>query len=205
MTGGPHDSLVGLREAVRAYARDCAPDIAAFCGSALNDDHPYQALAPQNHAATRQIGALAEHTCPMTRPLLEAVLAAVPHLHWKQSYTLDDQGFDQYYLDNYAWFNLIAPSGPFVSNDIRVSCGYWGKGLHYPNHWHSPEEIYLTVAGSARYISEGRADIIGGPGATICHYSNQPHSAEMKDSPLLAMAFWRGDELEAKSGLGTGN
>ena len=200
-----HDSLYTLRDAVRAYAETQAPDILSFCGDPLFADHAVADHEPKLHPATDLIRQLTDHDCPMTAPLLSAVIAAIPHLHWKQSYTLDDPGFDQYYLDNYCWFNLIAPSGPFISHDLRVSCGYWGKGLHYPNHWHKPEEIYLTVAGSARYISEGRADIIGGPGATICHYSNQPHSAEMKDGPLLAMAFWRGEQLEAKSGLNRGD
>ncbi len=202
MTGNPHKSLIVLLQAVRDYARLNAPDIAAFCGSALNEDHPISALTPSIHPATGQIKELADQVCPMTQAIFCAIITAIPHLHWKQSYTLDDPGFDQNHLDNYAWFNLIAPSGPFVSDEIRVSCGYWGKGLHYPVHWHEPEEIYLTVAGSARYISKGRTDVIGGPGATVCHYSNQPHAAEMRDAPLLALAFWRGKNLEAKSGLG---
>jgi len=195
------ESLHRLRQAFRDHAAEQAPDIASFAGVALTDEHAEVALPPQNLPATRHLAELADLACPATLPIVEAVINAAPHLHWRQSYTPDDPGFDTHYLENYAWINLIAPSGPFVSDDLRLSVGYWGKGLHYPNHWHEPEEIYLTLAGEARYISEGRADVLGGPGATICHYSNQPHAADMANAPLLAVAFWRGKNLEAKPGL----
>ena len=76
--------------------------------------------------------------------------------------------------------------------------GYWEKGLFYPRHWHEPEEIYLTIAGSATFLSDGRDPLDAGAGATICHYSNQPHAADFSNATLLAAAFWRGRELEAK-------
>lgn len=196
-----HDNLHRLRSAFRAYAATQAPDIAAFTRLALAKSHEEIALPPRDRPATRHLAGLTDLACPATRSIVEAVIAAAPHLHWRRSYTTDDPGFDAHYLDNYAWFNLIAPSGPFVSEGLRLSVGYWGKGLHYPIHRHAPEEIYLTLAGEARYISEGRADVIGGPGATICHHSNQPHAAKMENNPLLAAAFWRGDNLEARPGL----
>jgi hypothetical protein len=196
-----HPTLHHLRDAFRHYAATQAPDIASFCGAALNADHPEKPLPPSDLPATKLLPALTSLTCEATAPLTAAVLAAAPHIAWRQSYTTADPGFDQHYLDTYGWFNLIAPSGPFVSTDLRLSVGYWGQGLHYPRHWHEPEEIYLTLAGRATYISEGRAPIDGGPGATICHYSSQPHAAKFPDAPLLAAAFWRGNNLEAKSGL----
>ena len=166
--------------------------------------HGKNPLPPADLPATAQLPAMKSLTCEATAPLVDLILAAAPYLHWRQSYTTADPGFDQHYLDNYGWFNLIAPSGPFVSTDLRLSVGYWGQGLTYPGHWHEPEEIYLTLAGGATYISEGRTPVYGGPGTTICHYSNQPHSADFSREPLMAAAFWRGQGLEAKSGLETG-
>ncbi|MEM7214532.1 MAG: dimethylsulfonioproprionate lyase family protein [Pseudomonadota bacterium] len=192
-------NLFRLRETFRNYASGQAPDINAFCGEALFADHPEADLEPSTLPAVANIKDLSSSTADATRELFDAVVAAAPHVHWQQSYTTDDHGIDDFYLANYGWFNLIAPSGPFISNDIRVSVGYWGRGLTYPNHWHEPEEIYLTIAGSALYVSHGRMPVRGGPGTTICHYSNQPHSADFDQSPLLAAAFWRGNGLEAKS------
>ncbi|MEM9330338.1 MAG: dimethylsulfonioproprionate lyase family protein [Pseudomonadota bacterium] len=195
----PDQSLYKLRDAVRDYARSQAPDIQSFCGDALFEDHDTQEIEVRTLAVVDKIGVLGDHCSPATQSLFDAVIAAAPHLYWQHSYTPEDDGIDQYYLDNSGWFNLIAPSGPFLSEKIRVSIGFWNKGLVYPNHWHEPEEIYLTIAGSAQYISHGRMAVRGGPGTTICHYSNQPHSAVFDEAPLLAAAFWRGDNLERKS------
>lgn len=195
------ETLHQLRREIRTYVRSFAPDIVAFCGSALFADHAERRLAPKPTAISNRLTQLRTRTVPHLMPVVEAIILAAPHLNWRQSYTVDDPGIDDHHIANYAWFNLIAPSGPFVSENLRVSVGYWEQGLTYPRHWHEPEEIYLTLAGSAEYISEGRAAVRGGPGTTICHYSNQPHAANFADAPLLAAAFWRGNGLEAKSVL----
>ncbi len=196
-----HPTLHRLRAAFQGLLPLC-PDIAAFCDGALGEGHSEMPLEARGLPVLDDLPGIAGMGCAMTQGVVDAVLVAAPHLAWRQSYTVDDPGFDADYLSHYGWFNLIAPSGPFVSERLRLSVGYWGKVLHYPRHWHKPEEIYLTLAGEARYISEGRADIMGGPGATVAHHSGQPHAAAMETAPLLAAAFWRGAELEAKPGLG---
>ncbi|MEM9148147.1 MAG: dimethylsulfonioproprionate lyase family protein [Pseudomonadota bacterium] len=201
MTGALHPSLHRLRDALRTYARTEAPDIQAFCGAALAEDHLEQPLPPHSWPVIDRLALMAEQACPATEPVVRAVIAAAPHLHWRHSYTQDDPGIDASYLASSGWFNLIAPSGPFVSRSLRLSVGYWGEGLHYPHHHHGPEEIYLTLAGSAVYLSEGRAPLRGGPGATVAHHARQWHAATMDQAPLLAAAFWRGDGLEVKSVL----
>jgi len=198
---GPHPSLVALRQAFVDHAVAYAPDIQAFCGAMLADDLPAIEVTPQRGPAMALIDDLVAETCAATHPIVDAVKHASGHVAWRQSYTIEDPGFDADYLQNYGWFNLIAPSGPFVSDTMRLSVGYWGQGLSYPRHWHAPEEIYLVLAGRAVFMSEGRAEVDGGPGATIAHDSNQPHAIRMPDAPLLAAAFWRGPQLEATSGL----
>ena len=202
---GLHPSLVALRQVIADHVAAHQPDILAFCGPALGDDLPTRAMVARRGPATALVEALDAETSATTRPVVDAVRQASPHVVWRQSYTDKDPGFDAAYLRNYGWFNLIAPSGPFISNALRLSVGFWGRGLRYPRHWHSPEEIYLVLAGRAVFVSEGRADVDGGPGTTIAHDSNQPHAARMPDAPLLAAAFWRGDQLEAKSGLEGGS
>ncbi|MEM7438463.1 MAG: dimethylsulfonioproprionate lyase family protein [Pseudomonadota bacterium] len=197
-----HPTLHALRAALRGYAQTQAPDIDAFCGDLMAADHAQETLPAHQLPGAVELQANPPKAAPATQSLLDAILAAAPHVQWRQSYTNADDGIDANHLNHYAWFNLIAPSGPFVSTDLRVSVGYWGRGLTYPRHRHEPEEIYLTVAGCATYTSEGRAPVVGGPGTTICHYSNQPHAATFFDAPLLAAAFWRGHGLEDKSVIG---
>ena len=198
----PHETVYQLREAFRDYVAKDAPHIDSFCGEALFADHKTVDLPPTQLPMFDELPNVAGLGEVSTQPIVDAVLAAAPHLCWRRSYTLEDEGIDQNHLDHNGWFNLIAPSGPFVSEELRLGIGYWGKGLRYPRHWHEPEEIYLTLAGSLIYHSEGRASVEGGPGSSICHYSNQPHSADFSISPALVAGFWRGNGLETKSVIG---
>lgn len=194
-------ALITLRAALRTYVAAHAPDITAFCGPALATDHAYLALDPRDLPAATLLHKVAAHTTPALHPVVAAIRAAAPQVTWRHSYKAEDDGISADFLNRSGWFNLIAPSGPFVSDTLRLSIGFWDQGLHYPRHWHTPAEIYLTLAGSADYISEGRAPITGGPGARIHHTPNQPHAADMAHAPLLAAAFWTGEGLEAPSTL----
>ena len=135
-----------------------------------------------------------------TRPVVQAICDSAHRLSWQQSYTNAD-GFDQYYLDNYGWFNLVSPEGIFLNNALRVSIGYWGQGLDYVEHWHAPEEFYLVLAGGAKFHSAGRAPRQCGAGEVVHHSPNQPHSFRMNNGPMIAAAFWRGEGLLNKSDL----
>ncbi|MEO0328485.1 MAG: dimethylsulfonioproprionate lyase family protein [Pseudomonadota bacterium] len=194
-----HKSIFELREVFKTYVRKEAPHIDAFCGAALWDNHGEEDIGIASLPMQAELPAMKKLAMECTSSLVEAVLDASRHVHWRQSYTIEDEGIDQNHLDHYGWFNLIAPSGPFVSKEMRLSICYWGQGLHYPRHWHEPEEIYLTLAGKATYHSEGRASVEGGPGASVCNYSNQPHGADFSKSPAIVAAFWRGNNLEKRS------
>lgn len=147
-----------------------------------------------------RIGNYSDRTPWMMRPLIGAIIDANTYLKWQQSYTEKD-GFDAHYLANYGWFNLMSPDGPYRSDDLRISFGYWESGLVYKTHWHEPEEIYIPLSGKALFHSEGRPSRLCGPGDTVVHKSNQPHSIEITPGPLLAMAIWRGENLNRKSDL----
>ncbi|WP_174149585.1 dimethylsulfonioproprionate lyase family protein [Leisingera sp. ANG59] len=136
-----------------------------------------------------------------TAPAVEALPLALPRLRWPQSYTGAD-GFPRKWLDNYGWVNLVSPEGLYQSSEMRLSIGYWGAGQLYSEHPHAPEETYLILAGRARFRSEGRLPRDAGPGGTIHHAPHQKHAIDMIPGPLLAAAFWRGDELLKKSDLG---
>ena len=130
-----------------------------------------------------------------------ALARAADRLHWQQTYTEAQVGAD--YLARYGWFNLVSPDGPFLSDTLRLSVGYWGKGLVYPEHWHEPEETYVVLAGNAVFRSEHSGEVRLHPGDTRHHVSNEKHGMTMDQAPLLAAAVWSGRALTRKSVLGT--
>ncbi len=154
---------------------------------------PYAPQTPSTLPVVTLLGGMAAQCSPETQALTQAIIDGADHLHWQQSYNADQVGAA--YLEKYGWFNLISPDGPFVSSELRLSIGMWGQGLYYPEHWHEPEEKYCVLAGGAEFMAKGRSPKVVQAGGIVHHESNQPHAMNMKDSPLLALAIWRGGAL----------
>ncbi len=192
------DKLQTVLEELTALADGAGGDLAWFAQQM--QDLRSKEIAPYSLPAC----ALLKHTPDLanaqTRPVMQTICDAAPLLRWQQTYTEAD-GFSCAYLDAYGWFNLVSPEGIFINDTIRVSAGYLGGGLKYPQHWHEPEEFYLILAGKATFYSDDRTPRLCGPGDVVYHESNQKHSIEMTDGPFFAAAFWRGRGLLAKSGL----
>ncbi len=188
---GPLQAL--LQKTCQAVAGQ--PALAEFVGPALRPDLPLAETPPFGLPVTTLV-----LRGDWPDPLAAAVKNAAPLVRWQQSYSKAD-GFSADYLNRYGWFNLVSSEGHFVADEIRVSIGYWGAGLIYREHWHAPEEIYLVLAGGARFLAEGRAPVDARAGDRIHHRPNQKHAIEMRPGPLLAMAFWKGSALLEKSGL----
>jgi mannose-6-phosphate isomerase-like protein (cupin superfamily) len=182
---------------ILAEARACiaaTPPLAAFCADLSLDAHSYAPLAPRDLPALVLLPQMRTQAAPGTQALADAILDAAPRLSWRQSYTEAQVGAD--YLRRYGWFNLAAPSGPFVSQETRISIGYFDAGLVYPRHWHRAAETYFVIAGSAVFQRDGAPDALLGPGET---YENPPravHAAIMKPGPLLTLAIWTGEGLD---------
>jgi len=193
----PDDALATLLLATRNLVSS-TPELADFVGDGL-ERLGYARPSPRALPVTDRLPALLPLAGPKTAELTFAILAAAPHLTWRQSYSEDQVG--AHYLANYGWFNLVASDGPYATPAIRISVGYWEQGLSYPQHHHAPEEIYVVLAGSARFESAGHAPIEAAPGQLIHHAPNQMHGFTMHAAPLLAMAFWKGDGLDDISTL----
>lgn len=135
-------SLFSLREKFRFFVSQYAPDIGDFCRKMMIEDHQTTLIAARSLIGTEVFLATELSTTYYLKPLVAAVRSAANDVCWRRSYSLNDLGFDKNYLDNYVWFNLIAPSGPFARHSMRLTVGVWGLGLNFPRHWHKPEEIY---------------------------------------------------------------
>lgn len=168
------------------------PELARFVGDDLQNLQVCRQPA-RKLPMVPQLDALMAQTRAETAGVTRAVLAAASYVHWQQSYSEAQVGAE--YLTHYGWFNLVSPEGPYLSERLGVSVGYWGQGLTYPQHQHQPEEIYCVLAGAARFASEGVTAQEGSPGGLIHHATNQMHGFSVDYAPLLAMAFWRGDAL----------
>jgi quercetin dioxygenase-like cupin family protein len=91
-----------------------------------------------------------------------------------------------------AFAELIGPDGPLQAPDCRVGFTVMAAGTTYPMHSHPALELYLVIAGNARWQT-ARSDRIVPPGEFVLHPSNEPHAMRAFDEPLLALWGWSGE------------
>ncbi len=159
------------------------------------------ALTPQSVPAIPLIERMSAQTSPRTAPVADAVKAAASLAHWQQTYTEAEVGRD--FLDRYGWFELLGPTGHFLSNSARAYIAWWGERLHYPMHLHEAEELYYVLAGSAEFHVDGQPAVLVGPEGTRHHAPNQPHAMDTHAEPVLTLVLWRGPGLGGSARMGT--
>ena len=123
--------------------------------------------------------------------LVEAIRAAGGMAHWLEHYRGTALGDE--FVDRFGCFPIIGPGGAFHSAHLRCWMVYMPVGLHYPWHEHQAEEIYLLVAGRAKFSAFGSADHDLEAGEVVFHAANQPHATRTGSDPVLCLVFWRAD------------
>ena len=191
-----HESLRALLDELRLLLERTGPEADAFLR-----DWPRELVARPLVARSLPVVAslrgLSRFAAPGTKALVEAVAAEAAKLDWRQTYRKAD--FGQRFLDNYGWSEWIGQRGAFISDAIACGVLLLGPDTEYPAHSHEAEELYLPLAGRARWRS-GEADWrLRSPGILIHHPSWTSHAMRTAREPLLAAYLWRGGDLSAKS------
>ncbi|WP_420861199.1 dimethylsulfonioproprionate lyase family protein [Algirhabdus cladophorae] len=123
----------------------------------------------------------------------DAVIAAAPHVQWRETYKDTDIGAD--FMDRFGCYEIIGRDTPFASNKIRSFVVYQPAHLHYPWHHHPADELYVVLAGQAEFFLEGASPTTLHPGDSAFHPSNTPHALTTHDHPVMTYVIWR-DQFE---------
>lgn len=150
-------------------------------------------LEPASCPAPDVLSSCLAHTAPDFQRVIKALLDAMPDLQWRQTYAEHEVGAD--FLRSYGYVELFGPNGQFHCPDLRGYLGFWGPRLTYDWHSHPAEEVYFSLAGTARFEADGLPDAEVGVGASRHHASNQQHRMMTLDRPYLTYALWLGDRL----------
>lgn len=169
-----------------------APALAAY--GPWPDDLVRQSVPEQACAAAQTLGVRALRGTRQTAPVIKALRAAAPDLHWRQTYSEAEVG--RRFLDTYGYVELFGPTGHFRSTKLRGYLAFWGPDLTYDWHAHEAEELYFTLAGRAVFCADGAPNVVLRPGEARSHASEQRHLMVTLDHPYLAYAVWRGPGLE---------
>jgi hypothetical protein len=120
-------------------------------------------------------------------------------LAWRRSYSAAAVGAEFY--ENYGWTEIAGLTGPMPSD--RLACGLLllGPLVHYPPHRHEAEEIYVPLAGTARWRQGREPWRERPPGAVLHHARHEPHAMMTGREPLVALYLWRSESLAQSSAL----
>lgn len=112
-------------------------------------------------------------------PLALQFVRISPLLPWQPTFRTDDQGT----------LIALAPMNEVRRMDgVTVGLLYVGPGQQYPLHSHPPNELYLTLAGTARWRFGGDTDLREvDPTSVILNRPNDLHTTIAGPTPLVAL------------------
>ena len=110
-------------------------------------------------------------------------------------------GLDWYQSEksNSPYTQIVGPSCRIAREDFRLGLLLLPENIVYPNHQHSPDEVYIVLAGSGEWsLNRGTFDnktdgnIIDIPSMTI-------HAMRTSTTPALMLWSWTGDDISSDS------
>jgi hypothetical protein len=129
--------------------------------------------------------------------LLQLLSKTADALHWGQTYSSGD--FGETFLARYGWVELFGTRGHFASDVMAGGFLLLGPEIHYPDHHHVAEEIYIPLTFGSLWSKDGGAFVERSAGEIIHHPSDIRHAMQTNDRPLVALYLWRGGPLAQKS------
>jgi len=88
---------------------------------------------------------------------------------------------------------FIGPNGIFENPNVRIGLLLQSPEIHYPRHWHTAEELYYIISGTAKWATDDEKEKLYQPGNFVHHMSGQTHNMTTCSEPLLALWGWTGD------------
>ena len=112
-----------------------------------------------------------------------------PNVNWNNGYSEDQTSKE--FLDKYGFFELIGPTGHFVTTDMALYVNYLDKNSYYPWHNHEAEELYFIVSGEAKFESESEKPKILKSTDIRFHKSYEAHRITTTNKNILSFVIWK--------------
>jgi len=134
-----------------------------------------------------------------TSELVTAVKDTARTQAWRQPYS--EQVIGSAFTEGSAWFPIADANGPVVYREGLVEIMLLNSGINYPKHSHSPEELYIVLAGKVWWEADGAEESPAWKkaGQVIHHMPHQAHAITAGDEPVLILNIWRGGGFEMPS------
>lgn len=181
-----------MKVLLQAYAKAWSDSGSAHLAVRVNAIDAPEGPTPQDDrvpATLKQDYDQAVETLSVFPELKQQLLRIGSRLPWMQGSMKMPASFQ----GRFAYVELAGPRGMIANDNIGFGLYLQQRNIVYPSHWHTAEEDYLVVSGTAMWQVDDGEFRAHPPGSHIVHASNQPHATTTLDDPLLAMWFWQGD------------
>lgn len=175
-------------------ADDIEAMVSAFNKTTLTMQHKPATMLPIVKRQAKRL--LAHGRAVLGDELVGLIRPNFAHLHWQQNPNYDDPIF----LNNYAYCELLGPTGHTFSDTVRFGLLLLDRHTHYPPHAHPASEIYFVLSGHAHFRQPEKPWRSCPIGQFVFHQSNVSHEIQTRDDPALLVYWWRG-EVETNAQL----
>jgi hypothetical protein len=135
--------------------------------------------------------ATAHAASPALARVADAFAALEPLLRWTRRSTSGPFASDNW-PEGHANATIVGPGGLELRDDLVIGVSLLAPHVRYPDHNHSPEEVYLVL--SPGRFRHGESDWFEpGIGGTLYNEPNIKHAMASGNAPLLALWYlWVG-------------
>lgn len=132
---------------------------------------------------------------PSTLSIVQQFRETYLHQQWRQPYKVDDFGSE--FFNGTAWFPIADINGPIVYSAGLMEVMLLDANVAYPSHRHSPEKMYVVLAGQVWWESDNNNQACWKyAGDVIHHRPHVVHSIKAGEEPALVLNLWRGGGFE---------
>lgn len=122
--------------------------------------------------------------------LVAAYRALSDQIHYSQNTSYTEENCSRALLDGYAYGVVSGPGGPVLAEAPRGGFMLMGPDVFYPAHQHKAREVYLILAGKARWQLDQGDWFEVKAGDMIYHDSFVWHAMQTLDEPMISYAGW---------------
>jgi hypothetical protein len=194
LTDSLHDKTVRLIGkitsglAVHRHAEGVGETLARL---AEHDRAGSRAIVAKQLPACRFLPAMLREVRAIEDGLAAAIAEVADDLYWRQNPNYSDEAMGQPgYMENYAYAELIGPSGPIEGDDFLLGLMILGPHMHYLDHYHPAPELYWLLTGPSDWKAGAGGFVPRIAGETVWHQPFRVHATRTSDTPLLTVWAW---------------
>lgn len=132
---------------------------------------------------------------PVLQQLVDRFRIIEPQLEWRRRPTYDKLTASESFIDGHANAMILGPGGIEERQDVWLGVTLLAPNVRYPDHTHTPEEVYLVLS-EGEFLQGERGWFTPGVGGSFYNVPHIRHAMRSGERPLFA--FWA---LRVSTGL----